>query len=546
MSVGKETAVIYKAPKRMKKRRQLDALVDTVKLPRHRKSSTSQELLDYDSDSSENEEFSIAGLNSRKTKCCFCQGIVLRIGLFMVTMACLSICLGLVWVQWHLRHEIVVLQEKFKSVQSPDQGKGELALLQTQVKDIENSLKELKKSDGIFENLKSTVSDFGVRLRKVEASTEKLNQSVGDAQSLLNTPKELKSLAGTVASLGSELKEGEKTQSAKTTEVENRLSALEANQLEKSSEMMQKKSSVDEQFRDMLSQQITEVNETAKSQIANVRNDLSLLQGRLSALESYSQSKESGLGHDEVESLVMALIQEKMTNMTQSSVAATSNELTDGSPDALSQLSERVNYFTQILNSKADFADNMDLVSKGDFILFKGDTLMNFETVNKTVFSLSAELESLMHRLDAVDAAVLNMSALLIPKSEQVDDNQGDNNPVLSSSNSRSTTVSTVEGVPKTSVPSASSSQNPQGIDQESQGLQIEGIETAEDLHKAWETWPQIDGQLSTDVVLSLLKNNSTEITNTLETFDTNFDSFFSEEELQNALDLQDVPPPRR
>ena len=68
MAIIKEAAVVYKAPKRMKKRRQLDALVDNVKLPRHRKSSTSQELLDYNSDSSELEEFSLAGLSSRKAK----------------------------------------------------------------------------------------------------------------------------------------------------------------------------------------------------------------------------------------------------------------------------------------------------------------------------------------------------------------------------------------------------------------------------------------------------------------------------------------------
>ena len=66
------------------------------------------------------------------------------------------------------------------------------------------------------------------------------------------------------------------------------------------------------------------------------------------------------------------------------------------------------------------------------------------------------------------------------------------------------------------------------------------------DLRKSWETWPLNNGQISTDVVLSLLKNNSTEIANTLETFDTNADGYFTEDEFQNALGLHDAPPPRR
>ncbi|KAK3777581.1 hypothetical protein RRG08_021699 [Elysia crispata] len=489
MAIIKEAAVVYKAPKRMKKRRQLDALVDNVKLPRHRKSSTSQELLDYNSDSSELEEFSLAGLSSRKAK----------IGLFMVTMACLSICLGLVWVQWHLRHEIVLLQEKLKSVQSPDQGKSEFASLQAQVKGMENSLKELKKSDGLL--------DMDERLRKVEATAEKLNQSVFDAQNTLKSLK-LKALAGTIASLGSELKEGETAQSAKTAEFEERLSALEgkANQPEKSSDMMEKKNSVDAQFRGMLSQQIADVNETTRSGILSVRDELSTLQGRLSALESYTQSKESGLMHDEVETLVMALIQEKMNNLTSSSVAGASGEVNNHSSDVLSQLSEKVNFLTQTISSKADFAESMDLVSKGDFILFQNDTLLNFENVNRTVFALSTELDSTFHRLDIVDAAVLNMSTLVGFESVHADKNQEDI-PALSNSNSASTTVSTIEeGALKTTFPAAlSSGTSKEAYQKQNQGLQIEGIESAEDLRKSWETWPLNNGQISTDVACMML-----------------------------------------
>lgn len=61
--------VEYKLPKKMKKRRQLDALVDSVKLPRSRKTSASaQELLDCHSESSDIDEFTLpqTGIKRRR------------------------------------------------------------------------------------------------------------------------------------------------------------------------------------------------------------------------------------------------------------------------------------------------------------------------------------------------------------------------------------------------------------------------------------------------------------------------------------------------
>lgn len=578
MAIINEAIVNFKAPKRMKKRRQLDALVDTVKLPRNRKNSTSRELLNENSDSSEVEEFSLAGLHSRSAnRCCLCQGIVLRIGLFMVTVACLSICFGLVWVQWHLRHEIKMLQEKMQTVQSPEEGKNDLTLLQTQVKELESSLQELKKSDGILEHMKSTVKEIGGKLRNVEATTMKLNQSVTDAQSLLDTPKNLKSLSGIVASLGSDFnlfKEEKVTQSAKINELEQRISVLEANQLERGQAPPEKKVSMDPQFIDVLSQQIADVNETSEAGIISTNEQISEIQGRLSALEMYEQSKGQTLGHDEVETLVTALIQEKLNNLSAPTVAVSSSQTANGSSEELSQLVTKVNRLTEIMEAKTEFAESMDLVGKGDFIIFQGDAEMKFETINKTLFALSTELDAFLQRLDSIDSAVIKIGAAVTNSSTSTIDQAPQ--PVSARA---STTVasddtvasvdemaanvdqpvgdSKVTGTTEQSVDhsnqlEASSSEISEEIDQAlnqepQQGLHIKGIETAEDLHKAFlEVWPLSDGQIDADFVLSQLTNNSTDIAKTLKTFDTNSDNFFSEEELQKALGLQDTRVPRR
>ncbi|CAL1531118.1 unnamed protein product, partial [Lymnaea stagnalis] len=128
--------VDYKLPKRMKKRRQLDALVDTMKLPRSRKNSSSaQELLDYQSDSSEIDEFSLPPPNSkRKNRCCVCQSMIARISLFIISMACLTTCVGLIWVQWHIRHELNTLRNQVHAVQTSDKDTPDMIMkLQTQI-----------------------------------------------------------------------------------------------------------------------------------------------------------------------------------------------------------------------------------------------------------------------------------------------------------------------------------------------------------------------------------------------------------------------------
>ena len=59
----------YKLPKKMKKRRQLDALVTIGKLPRNRKNSNStQELLDYNSDSSDGEDCAANSMSPLRKK----------------------------------------------------------------------------------------------------------------------------------------------------------------------------------------------------------------------------------------------------------------------------------------------------------------------------------------------------------------------------------------------------------------------------------------------------------------------------------------------
>lgn len=44
--------------------------------------------------------------------CCMCKTVVAHIGLFMVTMACLTTCAALVWVQWHIKHELDSLRKQ--------------------------------------------------------------------------------------------------------------------------------------------------------------------------------------------------------------------------------------------------------------------------------------------------------------------------------------------------------------------------------------------------------------------------------------------------
>ncbi|GFO13273.1 EF-hand calcium-binding domain-containing protein 14 [Plakobranchus ocellatus] len=530
MAIVKEAVVEYKVPKRMKKRKQLDALVDMTKLPRNRKGSTSQELLDFKSDSSDVEEFSVNGLSTRKANgCCICHGIVIRIGLFMVSMACLSICLGLVWVQWHLRHEINALQEKLLTVQSSDSSQTDLSVLQKEVKDINEIVSELKKKDGVLENLKSTVDELSAKVKRVEGVASKLNESVVSAQQLINTPKKLEDLTHVVA------KQGNDQLSLKTSidGLAETISHLQEQQKESTVDVKEKKNSLDTQFGDMLSQQIARVNETATSGILSVKEQLDLVNEKL--------SKEPTLNNEKVENLVATLIQEKLNNLTVSSGSGLGEETGKENLSAISELSQRINNLSLILDFKSDFADTMGLISKGDFVLFKDVTLMNLESINRTVFALSAEFESVLHRLDTLDAVILNISAAVTNNSMEVID-EPEPFPDSSHTDAVSTTVETPwteqSFDPVASNPSLQGTENYGNAKPE---FHIEGINTVEDLHEAYPNWPLKNGQLEEDALLSLLKSNSTAA---LEKFDTNSDGRFDEEELQKVLGLP--PSPRR
>ncbi|BFY99546.1 hypothetical protein BsWGS_02586 [Bradybaena similaris] len=481
--------VDYRLPKKMKKRRQLDALVDTVKLPRTRKNSASvQELLD--SDSSENDEFSLQPPGSkRKNRCCVWQSIAAQIGLFMVTTACLTTCVGLVWVQWHIRHELDSLRKQMTSVENSDKASTELLKFQSQLAEVNTSVLAVRAGPGGLQEMTNTLAQVHTQLKALEAANKELQASVSASKDLLNLPNKVDTLSNTLASLGSDTSRLDKDmQALQDGHFENRIAALENS--------MKEKNPVPSISSDRA--ETVTFNETLHSGLQSLRQELDQFSARISVLEKFTSQTQSALDTTRITELINQLLQEKMGNLT-----------------AGDQGSSNVSQPSQV---PADV-----LTDKAEFLAFKADILDSFEKVNETVVILNQELEAIATRLDSHDVALINLTSAVLRVSRTGAEHQpGDEG---------TTTTSTSTGSPRQESASDASTAGP--------AIKITGINSLEDLHSAFSSWPLQHGQVSVDslegVQFPVNKDQ-------LKQFDSDHNGFFSEQELAEALGLHHNP----
>uniref|UniRef100_A0A2C9LVC8 Uncharacterized protein n=1 Tax=Biomphalaria glabrata TaxID=6526 RepID=A0A2C9LVC8_BIOGL len=374
--VNVKSEIDYKLPKKMKKRRQLDALVDTMKLPRGRKNgSSAQELLDYNSDSSEVSEFSLPPITSkRKNRCCVCQSMIARISLFIISMACMTTCFGLIWVQWHIRHELNTLRSQVHSVQSADKASPDAQLkLQNQIEQVNKTLFDVKKE---MEGFNKTLKEMSIKITSLEGKNSELEKSVLDAKEYVDAPSQLHTLANTVAKLGSD-------QSAKTIELESKLKELE--------ESMKKVAPTEDAGinNQLIKQQLADLQKIVEAGISNLTKDFNLHESKISSLEVLVQS------------------------LSQQSPSLNSSS----SSEVVSKLSEQV---SATLDDLKQTYLSGNVTERGEFLAFKQETLSNTEKINQTLYTLSHEFEDLSLHLNTIDSAVLNVTSVLNQLKNQV------------------------------------------------------------------------------------------------------------------------------
>lgn len=197
-----KATVVFKPGKRMKKRRQLDALVSNGKLPRRKTSSGHELLRSNDSESSEVEEFSVLegqkwGRRFPSSLCCTTFYLVIMI---VIMTACVLACATLIWMHLELKRDFNNLRTRLALVENKNAGTlEEFEALQSRLQAVNRSVVE--KTSGL-DMLNKSISEIKRQISSLESRTTQLQQNL-PAQGTSDVQN--KAVANTVASLGSDL-----------------------------------------------------------------------------------------------------------------------------------------------------------------------------------------------------------------------------------------------------------------------------------------------------------------------------------------------------
>ncbi|KAL8562272.1 hypothetical protein ACOMHN_037228 [Nucella lapillus] len=202
---GSRSNVLFKPSKKMKKRRQLDALVSNgKKLPR-RKQSGHELLRSSDSDSSEVEEFSV--LESQKwTKrwpspgCC---SMCYTLTCIVVLALCVLACGALIWMHLQLKHDFNQLKDRVNQVENKNAGTpGAFQDLQLKLKVLNKTVSGFKTGTNGLQDLNKSILAMQKQITSLMAAAAEHKKT---AQASESSTKENLAVAKTVADLGANL-----------------------------------------------------------------------------------------------------------------------------------------------------------------------------------------------------------------------------------------------------------------------------------------------------------------------------------------------------
>ncbi|XP_025109476.1 EF-hand calcium-binding domain-containing protein 14-like isoform X1 [Pomacea canaliculata] len=206
---SQRTNVEFKPAKKMKKRRQLDALVGNGKLPR-RKHSGHELLRSNDSDSSEVEEFRVLeghrlGKRWSGTSCCNTCSVLM---FFIILATCLVASASLIWMHLELKRDFSSLQERLALVENKNAGTpDELQLFHSKLLAFNKSVQDLSTGKYGLIALNKSIEDMKKQIESLTASNTQLKNQASDHDGLAAESHSIEAsgLEKTVADIGSEV-----------------------------------------------------------------------------------------------------------------------------------------------------------------------------------------------------------------------------------------------------------------------------------------------------------------------------------------------------
>lgn len=328
------SSVQFKPSKRMKKRRQLDALVGNEKKLSRRKPSAHELLRSNDSGSSEVEEFGIIHGHkldkSWTSSCCFtCYSLTCA----LLVTSCLLACATLIWMHLELKRDFNDLRDRLQLVENKNAGiPEEFQALQSKLNLIDKSLNDIRTGKHGLQSLNESIISMQVQIASLAATQQQQQQSIQTSNSHDNNHEDV---AKTVADLGSGLhtaqneistiKESQKTFTSQLSELTTKVNSLENHG--------GREGGVSQSDTEGLQAMVTQINSTLSQTVAKAVTDLSKQQTHIEALDQFTQGLQT-----QVHKLVLSL------NASQHILqdALLPQNTTAGGADELTQLQKKV------------------------------------------------------------------------------------------------------------------------------------------------------------------------------------------------------------
>ncbi|XP_016109783.1 EF-hand calcium-binding domain-containing protein 14-like isoform X3 [Sinocyclocheilus grahami] len=200
--------------KKMKKRKQLNALLGLSDSRRKSKQSSGQRLLrtgtgtgtgtesESEAESGAEERgFSRGLLGTSSLRCC---SLCYPLCVFVLLAACVMACAGLIWMQIALKEDLDSMKEKMHIMESSQKlSSHEILKLGEDLKDKQTKLDELESGDRGLAKLWSNLSDIYQKLSALDSAVNHLKTNIKSSSDLIALPRTIEELQKSVASIGS-------------------------------------------------------------------------------------------------------------------------------------------------------------------------------------------------------------------------------------------------------------------------------------------------------------------------------------------------------
>ncbi|XP_023674841.2 EF-hand calcium-binding domain-containing protein 14 isoform X1 [Paramormyrops kingsleyae] len=200
----------------MKKRKELNALIGlggdgkrkkTKKCSGHRLLRTEPPGSDSESSSDDDEFNSTGGVSAfgkrSYTQCC---SICFPLCAFIVLVACVMACAGLIWMQIALKEDLDTLKEKLHAMEASQSASShEIPKLSDDLKEELKKLELLENGDRGLNKLWSNLTEINRKISLLDSAVNHLKTNIKSASDLISLPTTVEELQKSVATIGSTL-----------------------------------------------------------------------------------------------------------------------------------------------------------------------------------------------------------------------------------------------------------------------------------------------------------------------------------------------------